>query len=218
MEQRFSSPSPDSAGVADAGREPLRPVALPSSLPRRAAAHLGELVIAPLGAAFAWPCGRMPSGISSLSSARDWAEVPPGQEPAPVRLPPQDFAGVPRSGCCPRGANLDVNEREVSGLDDLRDGVFKVGIRVGERGEHVTQVGVTNQGLPRRVGKGRPWLVEAEGRLQIPIPHRTADVLDWAFDALGAAAGIVAFRVMQGSFAFRREARRRDAKAALEQV
>jgi hypothetical protein len=54
--------------------------------------------------------------------------------------------------------------------------------------------------------------------LQIPIPHRTADLLDWICDALGAAAGIIVFRVMQRTFAARRASRRRAREVALEHV
>jgi VanZ family protein len=54
--------------------------------------------------------------------------------------------------------------------------------------------------------------------LQIPIPNRSADVLDWVSDALGAAVGIVIFRAIQKTFARRREARIRAGEMALEQV
>jgi VanZ family protein len=54
--------------------------------------------------------------------------------------------------------------------------------------------------------------------LQIPIPHRTADLWDWTCDSLGAAAGIVVFRVMQCAVASRREARRKESEVALDHV
>jgi hypothetical protein len=44
--------------------------------------------------------------------------------------------------------------------------------------------------------------------LQIPIPNRSADFLDWLFDAMGAAAGIITFRVVQKTLAWRSELRR----------
>jgi VanZ family protein len=54
--------------------------------------------------------------------------------------------------------------------------------------------------------------------LQIPIPHRTADLFDWLCDSAGAAAGILAFRAMQRSLARRRQAARAATPVAVEQV
>jgi VanZ family protein len=39
----------------------------------------------------------------------------------------------------------------------------------------------------------------ADELMQIPIPRRSADVLDWICDSLGAAAGLIVFRAVQRS-------------------
>ncbi len=45
--------------------------------------------------------------------------------------------------------------------------------------------------------------------LQIPVPGRSADVWDGVADILGAAAGIIIFRLVQKALQMRREARQR---------
>jgi VanZ family protein len=54
--------------------------------------------------------------------------------------------------------------------------------------------------------------------LQIPVPHRSADLFDWLCDSAGAVVGILVFRGLQRWTARRRESDRAAAPMAVEQV